>query len=253
MLPLGDLPVVVEEGFLLRDEDNRRFWGGEGTELGAAWYAAVFKLCLDARVSRYMSWGHRICGLKTPSYNLISMYQRMEDGARLDLGVTGEKGEWDERYADALAVRSQDGTVRVLVFQFCRDRNLSPIQPVELRVNGLKPGGFTRTHWRIDRDHSNFFTRWLADSAHLKRYNLPAGIETTEWAGSIFDMNVPQSLAESDRGFWFNKVKSYAGHDELERFEPDRPITVNKDGCWKDQIDLSSNSVSLIELIPAVK
>ncbi|MEI8194632.1 MAG: hypothetical protein WCI73_01855, partial [Phycisphaerae bacterium] len=43
MSPLGDLPVVIEEGCLLRDENNRRLWGGEATELGAAWYAAVFK------------------------------------------------------------------------------------------------------------------------------------------------------------------------------------------------------------------
>ncbi|MEI8196646.1 MAG: hypothetical protein WCI73_12110, partial [Phycisphaerae bacterium] len=107
------------------------------------------------------------------------------------------------------------------------------------------------SHWRIDRNHSNFFTRWLVDSAQLKRQNLPLGNQT-DWAGSVYDMAVPLSLQESDRQFWFEKAKAYAGHDELERLEPDRPVTIHT-GQREEQFDLPANSVSMIELIPVMK
>jgi hypothetical protein len=248
MRPLGELPVLIEEGMLLRDEHNYRLWGGEATEVGAAWYAAVYKVCHDANVARYLSWGFRAGDLKSPSYNLITMYERLEGAARLRVNVTGPSGDRDERYADALAARGPDGTVRVLIFQYCRDRHANITQPVELRIDGLPAGRYARRHWRIDREHSNFFTRWLADSAHLKRHNLPVG-KQKEWNGSAFDLAVPLTLLEADRRFWFAQAQTYAGHDELQRFEPDRPEQIEA-GSWQEQLTLPANAVSLLELIP---
>ncbi|NLF39903.1 hypothetical protein GX586_10680 [bacterium] len=247
MLPLGGLPVVVEEGMLLRDEDNRRIWGGEATELGAAWYAALYKVCYDAGVSRYLAWGHRAGTLKTPGYNTIELYRRMEGAPRLAATVTVPEGAPGVRYADALAARGDDGAVRVLAFHYSVNRHAVTIQPVALRIAGLADGACTRRHWRIDRHHSNFFTQWLADSAHIKRHNLPVGRQR-EWSGTRYDQNVSVTLQKSDRGFWFEKEKTYGALDDLELFEPDRVVRITN-SVYHDELELPANSVSLIELV----
>ena len=109
-------------------------------------------------------------------------------------------------------------------------------------------GAFTRRHWRVDRHHSNFFTRWLADSAHIKRYNLPVSRQR-EWGGSRYDQNVAVTLQQPDRSFWFEKEKTYGDFDDLEKFEPDRVVQITN-SVYVDELDLPANSVSMIEVIP---
>ncbi|MBW3077788.1 GH39 family glycosyl hydrolase [Bifidobacterium simiiventris] len=58
-----------------------------------------------------------------------------------------------------------DDALRVLVYSHCDDVDLHESHEVALTIDGLKPGQYHVTHQRIDHDHSNAHTLWLAEGS----------------------------------------------------------------------------------------
>ena len=67
--------------------------------------------------------------------------------------------------------------------------------------------------WLVDETHSNFFQRWLQDSAHIKRKESSADFDTL---GSLVDTEVANLLEDDALEFWTAQKKKYAQLDGLE-------------------------------------
>ena len=108
-------------------------------------------------------------GIDKPVLNVFRMFSRMQgrrlpvssDGALALESITrdGVRGAPD---VGALA-SGTPGKVSILLWHYHDDDLPGPDAVVALDLNGLKQGGDVArmTHWRIDQDHSNAFTRWI--------------------------------------------------------------------------------------------
>ncbi len=237
---LGDALPTVDEGMILHDEEGKRLWLGDGSELGAAWNAAIFKICIDHGIERYVQWGFQTDGVKSPSYNVAMMYERLLGGDQLKVRVGGGRTSSDT-YVDAIASMGKDGSVRIIAFHYRPDRFPAPDEKIRIKVGGLPDGEYAVEHWRVDRDHSNFFTKWLEDSKGLVR------IDTGSGSGSIWDLAATSVLTRKGWELWHSKRPEYLEIDDLQRYEESSQVTVR--GEFAKDIVLPPNSVSLIELV----
>ncbi len=245
---LGNVLVSVDEGQILFDEQGRYLWLGDGTELGAAWNAAIFKVALDVDLERYVQWGYTSGERKSPTYNVIEMYRMIEGGSLLETSWTGTPAV-PGSYVDGLAARLPGGKTGVILFVYQENRNTTGDQPVAVQVSGLAPASrYTLEHYRVDRDHSNFFTQWLQDSAQANIQLHPAGGREP----SPYDMAVPMLLSSNDGGlqFWNNHQAAYDALDDLELLEPASQVVTDENGSVTILVTLPQNAVSLLLLTP---
>jgi len=236
---LGEgVKLSVDEGQILHDEDGKYLWLGDGTELGAAWNAAIVKVCLDHRIDRYVQWGFLTDGVKTPTYNVIALYEKMLGSRRLVVNVKNgglPKGS----YLDSLAATDRKGDLRILIFHYNPDRYLLHNQRVKLAVKNLSPGRYNVTHWRVDSEHSNFFSQWLRDSEGIPR------MDTGSNSGSIWDLAATSVIGKAGWELWSSRKPHYLMIDRLESLETPRTIQIR--GDYSQVLSLPVNSVSLLE------
>ena len=237
---LGEFMISVDEGQILHDEDGKYLWLGDGTELGAAWNAAIFKVCLDHDIERYVQWGFLTDGVKSPSYNVITMYEKMLENPQVSTRIKGGRLPKNS-YLDALATSDEEGNIRILAFHYNPDRNLYSNQDVKLVIRDVEKGSYDVSHWRVDKDHSNFFTEWLEDSKDLFR------MDTGSNSGSIWDLAATGVLGRQGWELWNSKKPHYLEIDDLESLEPTETLEI--EGEFSKRISLPVNSVSLIELV----
>jgi hypothetical protein len=236
---LEDALLSVDEGMILFDEDGKRLWLGDGSELGAAWNAAIVKVCLDHGIERYVQWGFEVDGVKSPSYNVLAMWEKMLGNPILETVQGGTKPP-SSSYVDAIAGKNDGGDVRILVFHYRPDRDPLGPQTVKIDVKGLD-GGYTLNHWRVDYNHSNFFTNWLEDSEDVPRMDTGSG------SGSIWDLAITNVLGKGGWDLWNSWKDGYKQIDDLELFEQPEELEVS--GTLTREVVLPPNSVSLFELI----
>lgn len=120
---------------------------------------------------------------------------------------------------DALASRSEDGSVAVLVWRHIDDQyqTSEDLTPVTVTVRNLPAGSYRLRHLRIDADHSNSFTVW-------------------QQLGSPQDPTAEQ-------------LATITGRQGLEEFEAERILTV--DGEVSLEVSLPLPSASLLVLVPS--
>jgi hypothetical protein len=234
-----DALLSVDEGMILIDEEGKRLWLGDGSELGAAWNAAIVKVSLDHGIERYVQWGFEIDGVKSPSYNVFSMWEKML-GDSILVTVQGGTKPPSSSYLDAIASRNDVGDVRIFVFHYRPDRDPIGSHKVKIDVKGLD-GSYTMNHWRVDYNHSNFFNKWIEDSEDLPRMDAGSG------SGSIWDLAITNVLGKSGWEFWNSRKEGYKQIDDLEIFEAPEELEVS--GTLTREVVLPPNSVSLFELI----
>lgn len=238
---LGDFPLSVDEGMILKDEEGKRLWLGDGSELGAAWNAAIVKQCLEHDIERYVQWGFEVDGVKSPSYNVMLMLERMLGGMEIEVRMGGMKPP-SSSYLDAIAVRDEKGDLRILVFHYRPDRTGLGTQRVKIELKGLE-GRYTLRHWRVDYNHSNYFTTWLEDSKDVVRLDSGSG------SGSIWDLAVTNVLGKDGWVLWNTRKDAYMEIDDLEMLEPEEEVSIT--GIFTKDIEMPPNSVSLFELTGA--
>lgn len=140
-------------------------------------------------------------GIDKPVLNVFRMFGLM-DGQRLavkssgalpldDILKTGVKGEAD---VNAVATRGEK-LISVMAWNYHDDDLAAPAAPVSLRVAGL-PATVSRAlvrHYRIDRDHSNAYTAWLAMGS--PQSPTPAQYAQLEAAGQLQSLGSPAWVA----------------------------------------------------------
>lgn len=236
---LDEVAISVDEGMILSDEEGKRLWLGDGTELGAAWNAALIKVCLDNDVERFVQWGFLTDGVKSPSYNVISMFETILGQTILKTKVRSSNLP-SSSYLDALSCIDEDDNVRIILFHYAPDRHLTFDAEVKLRVSGMAPGTYQIRHWRVDRDHSNFFSQWLEDSEDIIRLDVGSG------SGSKWDLAATNVLGKQGWELWNSRKEAYLEMDDLEMIDETQ---VELENIYAQEILLPVNSVSLVELI----
>jgi xylan 1,4-beta-xylosidase len=135
-------------------------------------------------------------GIDKPVLNVFRMFGMMSgdrvavkrEGAYtarriIQQGVTAEP--------DISALASKNGnTASVMVWNYHDDDIPTPPARIQLSVDGLTAGRVLLHHYRIDENHSNAYSKWLALGApqQLSR----AQIESLEAAGKLELLTAPQ-------------------------------------------------------------
>ncbi len=234
------LRYSIAEGQLLFDENNKYLWLGDGTEKGAAWNAAMIKLAHDTGLDRNVQWGWAGLAdgnLRSPVYHVIQMFEHMLDSNLLSVDVK-TRDTTPSLYIDAIGAIDENDTLRVVVFSYdWTTRETTPTTEVTLDINGHNNQKYAVTHYRVDRDHSNFMTRWLEDSKDIKR------VDKGSNSGSIWDLDIVHTLDDAGIALWRQNVPLYKTLDSLQDCEPPREEQM-KNGKLTLRFNLPPNSVS---------
>jgi xylan 1,4-beta-xylosidase len=106
-------------------------------------------------------------GIDKPVLNVFRMLGKMsgqrvrvESDSAAPAEEIRERGVRGKPDVSALAARGAR-EVTVLVWNYHDDDVPAPPADVELKVDGLKNGAATVTHYRVDGDHSNSYAAWL--------------------------------------------------------------------------------------------
>ena len=232
----------IAEGQMLFDENRKYLWLGDGTELGAAWNAAMIKLAHDTDLHRIVQWGW--CGLadgnlRSPVYNTIVMFETML-GQRIMQSNTQITGAIPpSSYVDTIATRNKKNKLSVLVFHFNYDRASTVTLPVVLKIHD-KSHWTLEKHWRVDRTRSNFMTRWLADSTTCTM------VDRGNNSGSRYDLDIVHVLDDRGVSLWNRKKKEYKKR-KLDKLIQGKQETVDDPVTSETTVKLTmpANSVSL--------
>lgn len=161
--------LSVEEGFIINDE-NGNYLGGDGTEIGAAWMAWMIRSCHDAagNVTRFTHWGTNMDEYLLPSGYVQLMAARMAGEQRIEVAMDYRNPllQPDHMLVDGIASKNTGGThFAAILYQFLPSRDMRRTATVDARLAGLPTGTYNVTTCTVDKDHHNFFTKWLADTA----------------------------------------------------------------------------------------
>lgn len=245
--PKQDFRITVGEGNLMLVPGNHR---GDGTELGAAWTAALFKNALDAGLHRYQQWGFSSGGhisiLDPPAevmpaaYNVVEMFRRMQGSLRLETSAMPARNR--KETLDGLAARDSSGRIRILAYHFTPDRNATRSGLLELRVAGLEKGRRYRLIRRsVHRERGNYYPAWME----------ARGKEAMP--GDPHDALVGWQLTPRQAAIW---AKSRQEFQQLsaQGMEPepgDQWRRAGATGSLTRTLNLPPNSVVLLELEPS--
>jgi hypothetical protein len=244
--PGNPVRISIGEGNLIA---GRLLHRSEGSELGAAWNASIFKIALDAGVHRYQQWGFVSAphisvfmergGLPSAAYNVIELLRRMEGQGRRAIRIGGAPLARDSAVVDALAAEGPDGTLRVLAFHYRYGHRPAPGSGATLHLRGLEPGRkYAVRQYRIDRDHANYIPMFEKD---LKARGL--SIETR-------DACMEYQFGPQQKAVWDANKEAYRARSRLEPYTGKGPSSVKASlqGRAGIRISLPPNSVILLEL-----
>jgi hypothetical protein len=216
----------------------------DASEVGAAWNAAVFKNAMDAGLQRVQQWDFISAsnishfddenGVESPTYRVIEMLNKMVGQKRIPLTPSGNPSTSTD-YVDGIASEIDPHLVYVLVFN--QNMMLGGTENVTLSISGLlKSKNYSITQYRIDHNHSNYFTQMTNDMAGKGPISQDAlmangaGLSATQYP--IFTAN----------------MASYQSLSSLSQIEG--PYLQSSDGIGviSKTVSLPSNSVALIKL-----
>ena len=142
-------------------------------------------------------------------------------------------------YVDTIATRNKKNKLSVLAFHFNYDRASTVTLPTVLKIHD-KSRWTLENHWRIDRTHSNFMTRWLADSTTCTM------VDRGNNSGSKYDLDIPHVLDDRGLTLWNRKKAEYKTR-KLDKLMQGKQETVKNPATSETTVKLTlpSNSVSL--------
>lgn len=197
-LSLGkDFDLSVEEGFIINDEHGH-YVHGDASELGAAWMAWMIQSCHAARsrVVRFTHWGTNMDEYLLPSGYVQLMARRMAGGlvvpVQLDHGNPVLAPQF--KFIDGLASARGESVFNVLLYQFLPRRDVQRVATIDLVMDGIPDGTYNVSIFIVDSVNHNFFTRWLADTAH---FPIKPGASRYNPDPSVLDIEGPW-------GFWWD-------------------------------------------------
>jgi xylan 1,4-beta-xylosidase len=141
-------------------------------------------------------------GIDKPVLNVFRMLGQMT-GHRVKVESTGGLTLEDVRdrsvrdRADVSALATRDArSAAILVWNYHDDDLPAPPTEVELTISGLPSARLTLTHYRVDRDHSNAYTRW--QSMGSPQPPTAAQHRELEQAGQLHELHPPRRVEVKD-------------------------------------------------------
>ncbi|MHA1870324.1 MAG: GH39 family glycosyl hydrolase [Promethearchaeota archaeon] len=208
-LGFKNIEYVIEEGQILVDEDKRRLWLGDSTELGAAFTANAFTQCLYHNLSRYTTWDFYSCEIRTPKLNLIDMFRKMQNEEIKSISFTYPKLIKNTRHTiNGLAARTSDsdnsnGTYKkshVLLYNLVNNRNYNHSVKINLKIKHLDPQYSHLKMYFIDKNWSNFHRDW---DPYAFKNNFTYCVVPGYGMGSPFDVALGMTLCEEFRNDYY--------------------------------------------------
>lgn len=233
--------IEVAEGSIYLDKDGSIFDCSDGTELGSAWNASIFKYSLDAGLEAFTQWGYTSEELKSPTFNLFEILENMKGSTRVSFVKQNENISTN---FNGIASINKD-TLFILIYNFIPDRHSikSNIHFI-LKTNEMKSNQrYCIEEARIDSIHSNFFNNWLE---YCKRYKI-----NTRSGKSIYDMNVIGSYDyEIIEKHWKKQKEFYksAGYDRIKIIEFD--ISSEENGSIIIPLNIPKNGIIFMKIYP---
>jgi beta-xylosidase len=143
---------------------------------------------------------------------------------------------------DGIASKNAGGThFATMLYQFLPWRDMRRTATVETSLVGLPAGSYNVTTYTIDRNHHNFFTKWLADTA---AYPLVSGASRYNRDPSVLDIPGGPWI------FWWNwrhDPVNMALNTKRLASSSEAIVTVTGADPIQVPVTLESNSVVLVE------
>jgi len=233
------VPVEVAEFAILSDERGRRLYGGDITEWGASFYAAIADDVYRLNVARVHEWAQTTAGVRHPRANVIAMLEKMVDGRRLAVRADTPPGA----RCGAIGVRKASD-LWVLVYHHRPARTPRVDQKVSLTVTDSRMAagqGWRMDRWLIDHYHGVWARRYYADCTK-------AGIAPLKDA-PLFGGLITRRFGKPGRKLFETHRAVYEKLAALPRVAADAPLTVANGKAAVD-LTLHGHAVSLIRLRP---
>ncbi|MEO6095771.1 MAG: hypothetical protein ABIW76_08835 [Fibrobacteria bacterium] len=244
--PRNPIRISVGEGNLFSPGLLLR---SEGSEMGAAWNAAIFKVAEDAGIHRYVQWGFVSAshvsqfvehgGLPSASANVVEMYRRMEGKPRAAVQAHRSGLSFSPPYIDGIASHVSPGENQFLIYHYRAERGASVNQSVLVRLRGLQPGrAYGLKHFHVDAGHANYLPALERD---LKAKGLSV---------ASADACMEHQFGAAERAVWDANKETYRKLSRLLETKEGLPDSLRADGNGRTEawIDLPANSVLLVEM-----
>jgi hypothetical protein len=242
-LNLSNLTVKIEEGQILSD-DAGYLWNGDGTEFGAAWNAGVFHECLQNNISRYTQWDFYSGEVRSPSLNVIEMFEKIEGEKLVQCTVEYPfYAKYSQIKLNAIAtINSITNKGHLMIYFADQDHFATTKYPIKLTIrNAPTAMNFTSpTLYLVDHTHSNYF--WDLEAAFP---NTPQG-NVSGRMNSRWDMNgaTRYSGTTNLNGYY---IWSWEHRNDYQLENVTSPVFQTDVNGYLLNMDIHANSVRLWE------
>lgn len=253
---LGIQDYHVGEGQFLTDGDplgdgtsHRLSMAQVGTNHGASWQAALYRLCQESGMRGFANWAYYLDFrhveepmLKTPAFYAADWMAQMQ-GELVE--SDGEIRLEDGNAVGGTAVWNEDaGCLWVMLYNHHEEwKELS--ETVALRVEHLPWQMAAVSRRQVDAEHGNSYRLWQADSGSIPRIETQADVETL---GSPVETELYKVLDKEGAVFWRAHKAGYAAEEPLE--VPAQTVSVS-DGRLELEISLPGHSVAVLRIVQA--
>ncbi|HMF30394.1 MAG TPA: hypothetical protein VKK79_03205 [Candidatus Lokiarchaeia archaeon] len=240
----SQVSIVIEEGQILADEDGKRLWDGDSTELGGAFYASAYTQCETHNVSRYTTWEFYSTDIRTPALNVVDMFQKMtgEIIAPVDLAYEPLTIPQKQTFGALASRAANNATCHLLLYNLVRNRNDINNVSVTVTLNNLPAGLSKKNLYVVDKTHSNFHVEWDPLAVNFTYHpSGTAGIND----GSRYDVALGIVLQGDDRDFYYQWSWANQGRFPLEQVSSE---TFTAGSSYSFTVTIGANAVVLLEL-----
>ncbi|MHA1680992.1 MAG: GH39 family glycosyl hydrolase [Promethearchaeota archaeon] len=240
-----NISITCEEGFILTDENGRRLWAGDGTELGAAWEAWMITSSVGGNFRRFAQWLLEIRGYLSPRGFVHLMAEEMDGMDIVDVHAGFAPGS--TKFIDGIAVKNDSShEYDLMLYQYfpVRDPNINV--DVHVNVAGLPSGDYTATVYRIDKHNHNWFTKWSEDVKSIE-----GNATLIKDDASPFDLYVETRFNHYDAYvFWYNWRQANPYPTRTLVASTSSPLSVGASGRQTLNLEMNSNCVIFVKISP---
>ena len=247
---LRNLKYGVDEGRVLEGWDKKVLYAREVEHpIQAAGDAKLFHLMVDHDVDYFSTWvlttDGLFGGLPSASANLRNLTFRMNGSALVEAQRSGRPANAANDVSGLAGYDAATKTLRVLLYNFNRNRDADCSEDVALSVAHVRPAradGVTLRSWPLDEDHGNWWKAWQADVA-ARKMSAEAFKFTEQTLDLPYDLTNPANVE-----FWKSRAPEYARLGQLR--STDEPIRPGAGDTIAWPARLKPNAVVLYELFP---
>ena len=196
-LGYDDIEYVFEEGQILVDDYGERLWGGDSTEMGAAFMANIYTECILQNYSRFTAWDFYASEVRTPKLNVIDMFRKMlgEDVWNIDIAYDWNILEEQQSIMGFASMSASQDSAHLLYYNLDNNRDLENKVSVDvtLSFSNIPNNLQNMTIYAVNRTQSNFHLDWD-----------PFATNFSICSGSPYDVSLGYVLCPEDQSDFYN-------------------------------------------------